>query len=87
MQLSALTVGEAMVENLEVGVSVLSPRVPSVGGEHAAAQAWRDLVSVFFPRVLSVDGLLGGDFLTQFKMTLDRTTRQLWLEPHQPVRP
>ena len=63
MQLSALTVGEAMVENLEEGVSVLSPRV------------------------LSVDGLLGGDFLTQFKMTLDRTTRQLWLEPHQPVRP
>jgi predicted aspartyl protease len=62
VQLAALTVGEATVENLQVGVSVLFPRAPAV------------------------DGLLGGDFLEQFRMTLDRTTRQMWLEPHQVVQ-
>ena len=63
VQLSAIAVGETVVENLQVGVSVLFPQTPIV------------------------DGLLGGDFLEQFRITLDRTTRQLWLEPHQPVRP
>ncbi len=57
--LSALSVGEARVANLLVGVASFSPRV------------------------LAVDGLLGGDFLTQFTLTLDRATHQLWLEsPH-----
>jgi clan AA aspartic protease (TIGR02281 family) len=37
-------------------------------------------ISVLFPRASSVDGLLGVDFLEQFKMTLDRHTRQMWLE-------
>ena len=58
VQLAALTVGEATVENLPVGVSVLFPQAPAV------------------------DGLLGGDFLEQFKMTLDRASNQMWLEPH-----
>ena len=62
VQLSAITVGEATVENLPVGVSVLFPQAPAV------------------------DGLLGGDFLEQFKMTLDRATNQMWLEPHPVVR-
>ncbi len=63
VQLSALAVGEAMRENLPVGISVLFPWAPSV------------------------DGLLGGDFLEQFKMTLDRGTRQMWLESPQTERP
>jgi hypothetical protein len=63
VQLSALAVGEAMRENLPVGISILFPRAPSV------------------------DGLLGGDFLEQFKMTLDRGTRQMWLESPQTERP
>jgi predicted aspartyl protease len=58
VQLAALTVGEATVENLPVGVAVLFPQAPAV------------------------DGLLGGDFLAQFKMIVDRTTHQMWLEPH-----
>jgi clan AA aspartic protease (TIGR02281 family) len=62
VQLSAITVGEATVENLPVGVSVL------------------------FPQSSAVDGLLGGDFLEQFKMTLDRATNQMWLEPYSLVR-
>jgi clan AA aspartic protease (TIGR02281 family) len=37
-------------------------------------------ISVLFPRASAVDGLLGVDFLEQFKMTLDRHTRQMWLE-------
>ncbi len=44
-------------------------------------------ISVLFPRAPSVDGLLGGDFLEQFKMTLDRGTRQMWLESPQTERP
>lgn len=63
VQLSAIAVGEAMRENLPVGISIL------------------------FPRASSVDGLLGGDFLEQFKMTLDRGTRQMWLESPQTERP
>ena len=56
VQLAALAVGEAVVENLQVGVSVLFPQAPVVGG------------------------LLGGDFLGQYTVTLDRTARQMWLE-------
>lgn len=63
VQLSAIAVGEAVVENLQVGVSVLFPQTPRV------------------------DGLLGGDFLEQFRITTDRTTRQMWLESLQTVRP
>jgi clan AA aspartic protease (TIGR02281 family) len=62
IQLSALTVGEATAENLQVGVSVL------------------------FPRTSAVDGLLGGDFLEQFSIIIDRITHQMWLEPQQVVR-
>lgn len=60
--LSALTVGEATVENLQVGISVLFPQTPAV------------------------DGLLGGDFLEEFRIVLDRTTHQMWLEPHHVVK-
>lgn len=56
IQLAVLAVGNARVENLQVGVSVLFPQSPTVGG------------------------LLGGDFLEQFKLILDRTARQMWLE-------
>src|SRR5262249_36055407 len=63
VQLSTIAVGDAVVENLQVGGSVLLPQTPIV------------------------DGLLGGDFLERFKITLDRTTRRLWLEPYHIVQP
>jgi predicted aspartyl protease len=34
------------------------------------------------PHAAVADGLLGVDFLGQFKLTLDRTNRQMWLEPY-----
>ncbi len=55
--LGALQVGEAVVENLAVGIH------PIQSGP------------------LLVDGLLGGDFLGRFRMTVDRTAKQLQLEP------
>jgi predicted aspartyl protease len=61
--LAALAVGDAVVENLQVGVSVIFPKVPGIGG------------------------LLGGDFLEQFTITLDRTARQMWLEGRSVARP
>ncbi len=59
--LSALQVGDAVVENRQVGIQLVSPGV------------------------LVVDGLLGGDFLGRFKMTVDRSARQLQLEPPTPT--
>jgi hypothetical protein len=47
--------GEAMVENLPVGILATSP------GTHP------------------IDGLLGGDFLEHFTLTLDYSARQLHL--------
>jgi predicted aspartyl protease len=57
--LTTLAVGEAVVENLLVGVAALFPQVPGV------------------------DGLLGGDFLGQFTVILDRAAHQIRLETHQ----
>ncbi len=59
--LSALQVGDAIVEDLQVGIHLVNPGA------------------------LIVDGLLGGDFLGRFKMTVDRSARQLQLEPRTPA--
>jgi predicted aspartyl protease len=61
VNLSALQVGDAVGENLEVGIHLVHPGAPIV------------------------DGLLGSDFLGRFKMTVDRTARQLRLEPRNPA--
>ncbi|MGE3541403.1 MAG: aspartyl protease family protein [Candidatus Tectimicrobiota bacterium] len=58
-----LQLGEAVVENLLVGISDLLPQASVVGG------------------------LLGVDFLERFTVTLDRTTRQLWLAPPLTAKP
>ena len=55
--LAALAMGEAVVENLQVGI--LST----------------------FPGTRTVDGLLGGDFLEHFTLTLDYSGRWLQLTP------
>lgn len=55
--LAALGMGEAVVENLQVGI--LST----------------------FPGTRTVDGLLGGDFLEHFTLTLDYSARRLQLAP------
>ena len=55
--LAALAMGEAVVENLQVGI--LST----------------------FPGTRTVDGLLGGDFLEHFTLTLDYSGRWLQLAP------
>lgn len=52
-----LAVGDALVENLEVGVTEA------------------------FPEASDVDGLLGADFLRQFRMTLDKAQSRLMLGP------
>ena len=52
----------------------------------AVGKARRENLPVAYPSSSHgppVDGLLGGDFLEQFKMTLDRGTRQMWLESPQ----
>jgi clan AA aspartic protease (TIGR02281 family) len=53
--LAALSMGEAMVENMSVGILAVAP------GTHP------------------IDGLLGGDFLEHFTLTLDYRARQLQL--------
>lgn len=53
--LAALAMGDAIVENLPVGILAASP------GTHP------------------IDGLLGGDFLEHFTLTLDYSARQLQL--------
>jgi len=63
VQLTTLAVGEAVVENLRVGVSALFPQAPVVGG------------------------LLGGDFLGQFTVILDRAAHQIRLETRQTGKP
>ena len=55
--LATLAMGEAVVENLQVGI--LST----------------------FPGTRTVDGLLGGDFLEHFTLTLDYSGRWLQLAP------
>ncbi len=62
VNLSALQVGDAFGENLEVGIHLVHPGAPIV------------------------DGLLGSDFLGRFQMTVDRTARQLRLEPMSPTK-
>jgi hypothetical protein len=59
--LSTLQVGDAVVENLEVGIHLIHPGAPIV------------------------DGLLGSDFLGRFQMTVDRSARQLRIEPRNPM--
>jgi hypothetical protein len=40
-------------------------------------------IAILFLRAPAVDGLLGGDFLEQFKMILDHSSPQIWLESPQ----
>lgn len=54
-QLSSIAVGDAAVEELQIGVFLAMPTEQTVGG------------------------ILGGDFLRHFTVTLDYTNRQLWL--------
>ena len=56
VRLSALQIGEARVDEIEVGVYDVAPESPIV------------------------DGILGGDFLSRFTLTLNRDARQLRLE-------
>lgn len=62
VQLSTMAVGDAMVENLQVGVFLALP--------------WAPLA----------DGILGGDFLQHFTMTLDHASRRLQLASGAAVR-
>lgn len=55
--LASLAMGEAVVENLQVGILNT------------------------FPGTHTVDGLLGGDFLEHFTLTLDYSARRLQLDP------
>lgn len=57
LAVAAIQVGDAVVENFEVGVHDVFPKAPDV------------------------DGLLGGDFLHRFRITLDKDARQMRLEP------
>jgi predicted aspartyl protease len=61
-QLSSITVGQAVVENVQVGVALVLPEEPLV------------------------DGVLGGDFLQRFTVTLDYAASRLRLDP-QPGAP
>lgn len=56
VQLASIAVGDAAVEDLQVGVFQALPRVPTA------------------------DGILGGDFLHHFTVTLDYASSRLWLE-------
>jgi clan AA aspartic protease (TIGR02281 family) len=56
VRLAALQIGEARVDEIEVGVYDVAPESPIV------------------------DGILGGDFLSRFTLTLNRDARQLRLE-------
>lgn len=62
VRVTAVEVGAARVENLDVGVLDVAPDAPAVGG------------------------LLGGDFLGRFTVTLDHARRELRLEP-RPTEP
>ena len=62
VQLSAVAVGDALVEGLQVGVFLA------------------------LPDVTSVHGVLGGDFLQHFVVTLDYATNQLWLATNPALR-
>ena len=57
IRVSSLQVGEAMIEEMEVGVYD------------------------FAPEARIIDGLLGGDFLTRFKITFDHAAGRMILEP------
>ncbi len=57
MTISGIQVGDATIENLDVGVYEAFPGAPDI------------------------DGLLGGDFLQRFRVTLDKNARRLILEP------
>jgi predicted aspartyl protease len=60
VRLATLRVGEAVVEDFEVGVYEI------------------------FPQTKVLDGLLGGDFLHKFRVTVDRTANRMRLEPLGP---
>jgi hypothetical protein len=57
VELSSIQVGDALVRNLKVGVSVINPKAHLV------------------------DGVLRGDFLRHFKVSVDRAASQLRLDP------
>jgi len=57
VKVASLKVGDAVVEDFEVGVYEI------------------------FPQTKVLDGLLGGDFLHKFRVTVDRTANRMRLEP------
>src|SRR5262249_4479485 len=59
----------------------LVPLATLAVGNAAAALSVGILSS--FPEAPFVDGLLGGDFLEQFTMTLDYTASRLWFTPQE----
>jgi predicted aspartyl protease len=61
-QLSSIAVGNAAVEDLQIGVFHALPRVPTA------------------------NGILGGDFLHHFTMTLDYASSQLWLASEEAIQ-
>jgi predicted aspartyl protease len=65
------------------GRQVEVPLVPlaTLAVGNAAASLHVGILSSF-PEAPFVDGLLGGDFLEQFTMTLDYTASRLWFTPH-----
>ena len=62
VRVHSLQVGEARVDQMEVGVYDFSPEARSI------------------------DGLLGGDFLNRFKVTFDRVSGRMILEPAAAAR-
>ena len=56
-------------------------RVPSVRAGAAVVENLEVGVLDFAPHAPIIDGLLGGDFLSRFKATLDGQARLLRLEP------
>jgi predicted aspartyl protease len=62
VHLSAITVGDTMVKDLQVGVFLALPDMPAV------------------------HGIIGGDFLQHFVVTLDYTANQLWLAANPALR-
>ena len=65
-------------------VSVPFVRVWSVSVGAAAVEGLEVGVFEAMPQFPDVDGILGGNFLSHFKVTIDRQSRRLTLEPARP---
>lgn len=72
------TAALAPVQGTMIRVPLITIAELSVGGLRAAHV---DAVMVEFPRELQLDGVLGMNFLKQFRMTIEADTRTLVLRP------